>query len=68
MKIKENHSVNDKNIYNKNYLNAVNLTNKIVFNKDSKFINIFSVNIIIKEIFININLKNKLLNLKKKIN
>ena len=45
-----------KNIRNENYSNAVNLTNKVVFNKNLKFIDVSCANVAIKKIFININL------------
>ena len=44
-----------KNIPNGNYSNAVNLTNKVVFNKNLKFINVFHANVTMKKIFVNIN-------------
>ena len=44
-----------KNIRNENYSNAMNLTNKVVFNKDSKSIDVFRADITIKKILVNIN-------------
>ena len=45
-----------KNSRNENYLNAINLTNKVIINKNFKFIDIFYINIAIKEILVDINL------------
>ena len=45
-----------KNIRNENYSNAMNLTNKVVFNKDLKFIDVLHANIAMKKIFVDINL------------
>ena len=44
-----------KNIRNGNYSNAVNLTNKVVFNKNLKFIDVFRTNVAMKRIFVDIN-------------
>ena len=44
-----------KNIRNGNYSNAVNLTNKVVFNKDLKFIDVLRADVAMKKFFVNIN-------------
>ena len=44
-----------KNICNKNYSNAINLTNKVVFSKDLKSIDISRAKIAIKKFFVDIN-------------
>ena len=54
-----------KNVCNENYSNAVNLTNKVVFIKNLKFIDILSANIAMKEILININLNLRAVKYKK---
>ena len=54
-----------KNIRNENYSNAMNLTNKVVFNKDSKFINVSRVDIIMKKIFVDINSDSRAVKYKK---
>ena len=54
-----------KIIRNENYLNAVNLTNKIVFNKDLKFIDIFRADVAMKKIFVDINLNSQAVKYKK---
>ena len=46
-----------KNIRNENYSNAVNLTNKVVFNKNSKFINVSCKDVAMKKFFVDIKLK-----------
>ena len=43
----------------------MNLTNKVVFSKDSKFINVLHVNVIIKNIFVDINLDSRTVKYKK---
>ena len=45
-----------KNIRNENYSNAVNLTNKVVFSKNLKFINVFLADVAMKKILVDINL------------
>ena len=54
-----------KNIRNENYSNAVNLTNKVVFSKNFKSINVSHANIAIKKIFVNINLDSRAVKYKK---
>ena len=54
-----------KIICNKDYLNAVNLTNKIVFNKNSKLIDVFCADVAMKKIFVNINLNLQIVKYKK---
>ena len=43
----------------------MNLTNKIIFNKDSKFIDVSRADIAIKKIFVNINLNSQTVKYKK---
>ena len=64
-KVKESHSVSGKNIRNENYLNTVNLTNKVVFNKDSKFINLFYINVTMKKVLVDINSNLRIVKYKK---
>ena len=54
-----------KNIRNENYSNAVNLINKVVFNKNLKFIDVSRANIAMKEIFVNINSDSRTVKYKK---
>ena len=54
-----------KNLRNKNYSDAMNLANKIVFNKDFEFDYIFNINIAMKEISDVINLNSWILKYKK---
>ena len=54
-----------KNIRNGNYPNAVNLTNKVVFNKDLKFIDVSRANVAMKEILVDINLNLRAVKYKK---
>ena len=54
-----------KNVRNENYSNAMNLTNKIVFNKDLKSIDVFSANVAMKEILADINLNSWVVKYKK---
>ena len=54
-----------KNIRNENYSNAVNLTNKVVFNKDLKFIDVLRADIVMKEIFVDINSDSRVVKYKK---
>ena len=54
-----------KNIRNENYSHAMNLTNKIVFSKDSKLINVFCADVAIKEIFVDINSNSRTVKYKK---
>ena len=44
-----------KNICNENYLNAMNLTNKVFFSKDSKLTDVSNADVAMKKIFIDIN-------------
>ena len=44
-----------KNIRNENCLDAVNLTNKGVFNKNSKLVDVFNTDVTMKKIFVDIN-------------
>ena len=48
LKVKWNSFISDKNIDNKIYLNIMNLTIKIVFNNNSKFVNVFNVDVAMK--------------------
>ena len=48
-----------KNIRNGNYSNAVNLTNKVVFNKNLKFIDVSRTDITMKKFFVDINLNSR---------
>ena len=58
-----------KNIRNENYSNTVNLTNKIVFNQDLKFIDVSRANVAMKKIFVDINSDSEAVKYKKtKIN
>ena len=54
-----------KNIRNENYSNAVNLTNKAVFSKDSKLIDVSRADIAMKKIFVDINLNLRAVKYKK---
>ena len=54
-----------KNFRNESYSNAVNLTNKVVFSKNSKFINVSRTDIVMKEILVNINLNSRAIKYKK---
>ena len=45
-----------KNIRNENYSNAANLTNKVVFNKNLKFLDVSRANVAMKKISVDINL------------
>ena len=54
-----------KNVRNENDSDAMNLTNKVVFNKDSKSIDIFNVNVAMKKISIDINLNSRAIKYKK---
>ena len=54
-----------KNIRNENYSNAVNLTNKVVFNKNLKFIDVFRTDITMKKIFVDINSDSRAVKYKK---
>ena len=54
-----------KNIRNENYSNAVNLTNKVVFSKNLKFIDIFCADVVMKKILVNINLNLQIVKYKK---
>ena len=54
-----------KNIRNENYSNAVNLTNKVVFNKDLKFIDVLRANVAMKKIFVDINSNSRAVKYKK---
>ena len=44
-----------KNIRNENYSNAMNLTNKVVFSKNSKFIDVLRADVAMKKILVDIN-------------
>ena len=44
-----------KNIRNENYSNAMNLTNKIIFNKKLKLIDVLCANVAMKKFFVDIN-------------
>ena len=54
-----------KNIRNENYSNAVNLTNKIVFNKNSKSINVSCAAVTMKEILVDFNSNSRAVKYKK---
>ena len=54
-----------KNIRIENYSNAVNLTNKAVFSKNSKFIDVLCADVAMKEIFVDINLNLQIVKYKK---
>ena len=54
-----------KNIRNGNYSNAVNLTNKVVFNKNSKLTDVFCADVAMKKIFVDINLNLRAVKYKK---
>ena len=54
-----------KNIRNGIYSNAMNLTNKIVFDKNLKSINIFRADVAIKKIFVDINSNLRIVKYKK---
>ena len=54
-----------RNIRNKNDSNAMNLTNKIIFNEDSKFIDISHINVSMKKIFVDINSDSRAVKYKK---
>ena len=54
-----------KNICKENYSNAMNLTNKVVFNKDSELIDVLCINVTIKEIFVNFNSDSRAVKYKK---
>ena len=54
-----------KNIRNENCSNAVNLTKKIVFNKDSKFFDVFRADIVMKKILVDINTNSRAVKYKK---
>ena len=54
-----------KNIRNENCSNAMNLTNKVVFNKDSKSIDVSHINITMKKIFVDINSDSRAVKYKK---
>ena len=54
-----------ENIRNENYSNAVNLTNKVIFNKDSESINVLNVNVAIKKILADINSDSRAVKYKK---
>ena len=54
-----------KNIRNENYSNAVNLTNKIIFNKNSKSVNILRTNVAMKKILVDINSDSRTVKYKK---
>ena len=43
----------------------MNLTNKVVFNKDLKFINVFRADVAMKEIFVDINSNSRAVKYKK---
>ena len=64
-KAKESHSARSKKYSQSNYSNAINLTNKVVFNKDLKFINVSCADVIMKKIFIDINLNLRAVKYKK---
>ena len=54
-----------ENTRNENYSNAMNLTNKVIFNKDSKFTDVLRANIVIKEILVDINSDSRAVKYKK---
>ena len=54
-----------KNIRNENYSNAVNLTNKVVFSKDSKSIDVPRADVVMKKIFVDINSNSRVVKYKK---
>ena len=54
-----------KNIRNEKYSNAMNLTNKVVFNKNLKSTDVLRANIAMKEIFVNIDLDLRTIKYKK---
>ena len=54
-----------KNIRNENYSNAVNLTNKVVFSKDLKSIDVSRADVAMKKIFVNINSDSRAVKYKK---
>ena len=54
-----------KNIRNENYSNTMNLTNKVVFNKNSKFIDISRADVAMKKIFVDINSDLRIIKYKK---
>ena len=54
-----------KNIRNENYSNVMNLTNKVVFNKDSKSIDVSRANVAMKKIFVDINSDSRVVKYKK---
>ena len=54
-----------KNIDNGNWLNAVNLANKVILNKDLKFIEILNADVAMKKILIDINSNSQAVKYKK---
>ena len=54
-----------KNLRNENYFDAMNLANKVVFNKNLEFDYIFNINIVIKEVLVVINLNSQVVKYKK---
>ena len=54
-----------KNIRNENYSNAVNLTNKVVFSKNLKFIDIPRADVAMKKILVDINSNSRAVKYKK---
>ena len=54
-----------KNIRNENYSNAVNLTNKAVFSKNLKFIDVLRADIAIKKILVDNNSNSRAVKYKK---
>ena len=54
-----------KNIRNENYSNTMNLANKVVFNKNSKFIDVFRANVAMKKILVDINSDSRAVRYKK---